>query len=66
MKTKIVIGLLIVCLFLIGCAVPEMVDDVSSEEQEIVNGFSDLDELDALEKELDDIDFETVDTIEIE
>ena len=39
---------------------------VSSEEQEIVNGFSDLDELDALEKELDDIDFETVDTIEIE
>ena len=66
MKTKFVIGLLIVCLFLIGCAVPEMVDDVSSEEQEIVNGFSDLDELDALEKELDDIDFETVDTIEIE
>ncbi|PIN76597.1 hypothetical protein COV17_01870 [Candidatus Woesearchaeota archaeon CG10_big_fil_rev_8_21_14_0_10_36_11] len=67
MDMKIILGVVIVCFFMVSCTVPDTVDSsTSSEEQEITDGFNDLNDLDALEKELDDIDFETVENISFE
>ena len=43
MDMKIILGVVIVCFFMVSYTVPDTVDSsTSSEEQEITDGFNDL------------------------